>query len=175
MSKRVKELMQQELGARYEGVTQCVVVSLHGLTGNENNELRGDLKNRQIGLNVVKNSLARRAFADMGCKPIAQLFDGPCAIAYGGDSVVDVAKILAEWSKKLDHLKIKGGFVDGQVLDAAGAIELSKLPTRQELQGQVAAAAMSPGRKLAGAIMGPAGRIAGCIESLVTKLEEQAA
>jgi len=175
MSKKVKTLIQQELKNRFENVHDCLVVSVRGLKGVENNELRGDLLNRQISLNVVKNSLARRAFGELGMEGIGELLTGPCAIAHGGDSVVDVAKIMMEWSKKLEPLKIKGCFLEGKVFDAQATENLSKMPNRRELSGIIVRQAMSPGGNIAGAVMGPGGMIAGCIKALIEKLETQAA
>jgi large subunit ribosomal protein L10 len=172
MSKKVKALIQDEFKSRFEGVNECLVVSLRGLSGMENNEMRGALLNKQIRVSVVKNSLARRAFRDLGAEAMGALLTGPCAIAHGGDSIVDVAKVMMDWSKKLEKLEIKGGYLDGQTLDASQAKELSKLPSRRELQGAVVAIAKAPGSRLAGAITGPAGYLAGCIKSLVEKLEE---
>jgi len=172
MSKKVKTLIQHELKNRFDGVQECLVVSLRGLNGIENNRMRGDLLNRQIRLNVVKNSLARRAFRDLGIDAMGQLLTGPCAIAYGGDNIVDLAKVMVEWSGKLEKLQIKGGYLDGQILDAAQARNLSQMPSRRQLQAQVVSLALAPGGRVAGAIAGPAGFIAGCIKALVEKLEK---
>ena len=56
-----------------------------------------------------------------------------------------------------------------------GVIVLSKMPTRVELQGQVVHIALTPGANVAGALLGSGGVIAGCIESVIEKLEKDAA
>ena len=172
MSKPVKALMQNELETRFKDVKECLVVSVRGITGNDNNDLRGSLQAKQMGLGVVKNSLARRAFENLGLTGLGELFSGPCAVAYGGADIVELAKEVADWAKKLEPLEIKGGFLDGEVLEAAAAIGLAKMPSRAELQGAVVMLAKAPGSRLAGAIGSPAGRIAGCVKSLVEKLED---
>ena len=163
-----------ELKSRFEGINELVVVSLRGIKGTDNNELRGDLLKKQIHLNVVKNSLAERIFAEAGMEGVGEILTGPCAIAYGSDSIVDLTKALMEWDKKLEFFKIKGGYLEGEVLDGEAAKALSKLPNREEMQGSVVMLAKSPGSRVAGAIGSPAGYIAGCIKSLVEKLEEAA-
>jgi large subunit ribosomal protein L10 len=174
MSKKIKVLMEQELASRYGELSECLVVSLQGMTGNENNELRAELKNQGIHLNVVKNSLARRAFLSSGQPGAGSLFTGPCAVVYGGDNIVDVAKAVTEWTKKIESLRVKGALLEGEALNALQAAELAKMPSRQELQGQVVQLALSPGSRLASQLGSPASRIAGCIEALVKRMEEAA-
>jgi ribosomal protein L10 len=124
---------------------------------------------------VVKNSLMRRALESLGYTAGAGLFaEGPCTIAYGGDSVVDVAKELMDWSKKLEALKFKGAFVDGRALDANGAIELAKMPNRRQLQGRVVQTILGPAGRTVGAMLGPGSVIAGCIQKLIEKKEQAA-
>ena len=171
MSKKVKNLIESELKSRFQNVSECLIVSIRGISGTDNNELRGDLRKNQIYINVVKNSLAGRAFSDLGMDPVSELLTGPCAVAYGADNIVDLAKTFAQWSEKLEHLEIKGGFLEGKALNAEQAIALSKMPDRRELQSIIVAQALSPGAQLAGTIIAPAGIIAGCLKTLVEKLE----
>lgn len=176
MSKYLKGLLQSEFEGRFAEVSDFLVVNCKGITGNENNEMRGALKEKGVYLAVVKNSMMRRAMESLGRISAMSLFlSGPCAVAYGGDSVVDVAKEMTAWAKKVPAIEVKGAYVEGQALDAAGAEKLSKMPSRSELQGQVVQLALSPGARVASATMGPAGRIAGCIKSLVERLEKEAA
>ncbi len=175
MSKYIKNLMQQELERRFEGINEFVIVNTIGIDGTSNNELRGKLKDKGINLAVVKNSMMLKALESMGVDNAQMLFEGPCTLVYGGDSVVDVSKEIVDIGKKVKQFTIKGAFVEGECLDEKQAIELSKMPTRAELHAKIAGAAMSPGSKLVGAIAGPAGVIAGCIKSVIEKAEKEAA
>ena len=175
MSKFVKELLKSEIEKKLGDVDDFVVVITKGLGGNDNNEMRGVLKEKGIKLKVVKNSAMRQALDSLGKAAAVSLFlEGPRAVAYGGDSVVDVAKEMSECIKKYKVIEFSGAFVDGLAVDAAGTIALSKMPSRVELQGEIVILAKSPGSNVAGAIAGPSGCIAGCIKSLVEKLEEAA-
>lgn len=175
MSKYVKGLLQQELERKFTDVSEFVVLEVRGVGGNENNEMRGVLKEKGIRLSVVKNAMMCRALESLEMPGAKALFlAGPSAVAFGGDSVVDVAKGVNEWAKKITAVKFKGAYVDGSVVDAQGAEALSKMKSRVELQGDVVMLINAPGANLAAAIAGSGGIIAGCIKSLVEKLEEAA-
>jgi large subunit ribosomal protein L10 len=175
MSKYVKGLLEKQLERKFTDVTDFVVFDFKGVGGTDNNEMRGILKEKGIGITVVKNAMMRRALESLGREAAGTFFlEGPTAIAFGGDSVVDIAKEMEGWVKKFELVDFKGAFVDGAVVDAAGAKSLAKMKSRVELQGEVVLIAQSPGSNLAGAIAGPAGAIAGCIKTLVENLEEAA-
>ena len=175
MSYLVKNLVQNEYEKVFSDISEFVVVDLTGVSGVDNNILRGELKKKGIHMTVVKNSLMRMALQKMGMDAACGVFAVvSCTIAYGGDSVVDIAKEVFDWAKKVKAIPPKGAYVDGMLMPAGGVKELSKMPSRVELQGQVVQIALTPGANVAGALLGPGGVIAGCIESVIEKLEEAA-
>jgi large subunit ribosomal protein L10 len=175
MSKQVKGYIEKEFKNRFEGLSECMVVSVRGIPGVESNQMRGELKGKEIRLTVVKNSLAARAFSDLGMGPLTELLNGPAAIVSGGDSIVDLAKEMVQWDKKLDQFAIRGAYLDGKVLDAKAATALSKMPNRIELQGSIVMLANSPGSRLSGAATAPGGAIAGCLKTLIENKEKEEA
>ncbi|HML73860.1 MAG TPA: 50S ribosomal protein L10 [Anaerohalosphaeraceae bacterium] len=177
MSYAVKGLVQNDYTKRFKGVSSFVVLQTIGISGVDNNKMRGDLKKKGVKMMVVKNSLMRRALESLGHPKGGQLFDsGPCTVAFGGDSIVDVAKTLETWLKKKNTpLAVKGAYIEGDVLNAAAAKGLSKMPTRAELQAQIVGIAMTPGSNVAGCLVGPGSVIAGCVKTLIEKKEKEAA
>ncbi len=174
MSKYIKTLMQKELQkkiADYD-VKDFLVVSILGLDGVNNNLMRRKLKEKGIRLSVVKNTIFKEALRGQKMDSGVALFEGPCAVVYGGDSIVDLARELTELAGKNPLLKIKGAFLEGTTLDSKAAAELSKMPTRAQLLGQIVFLSQSVARRLASIIASPAGVIAGCIET-IAKAEEK--
>jgi large subunit ribosomal protein L10 len=173
MSKPVKELMMADYQKRFAGVDEALLIDIRGVDANENNALRLDLASKAIRVTVVKNNLARKAFAGTDLEPLTPVLEGPSALAYGAESVVDLARVLVEWAKKVESLQLKAAVLDGELFEGeAGVQRLSRYPTRPEAQAQAVQLLLVPAANLVGAITSPGALIAGIVKEIHEKLEK---
>jgi len=166
MSKPVKEMMRRALRGRFEGLRSLALVDLTGVDATETNAIRGRLRAKDIHVIVVKNSLARQAFREVGLAAAASLLDGPCAVAHGGDSVVSVVRELLDIHKETPALTVKAAVLEGEPFGPERIEELSSYPTREEALGTVVSCALSGGRKLAGCLRAPGAALAGILKTI---------
>lgn len=173
MSKTVKNFMIRDYQARLEGVDNALLVSIRGIPANENNDLRIDLLKKDIRITVIRNALAPHAFKDSGLAGLEPLLSGPSALAYGAESVVDVARAMVDWAKKVENLELKGAILDGVLFEGEkGVQQLSKFPTREEALSQNVTLLLSPARNLMGAVTGPGAKIMSIVKQIEEKLEK---
>ncbi|MCL2701872.1 MAG: 50S ribosomal protein L10 [Phycisphaerae bacterium] len=170
MSKPVKNLIQKELSKRLDGATNLAVIGFTGLDSNTTNTVRGKLAKKQMRVSVVKNSLAKQTFKALGIESASILLEGPCALVYGGESVVNIARELIEIGKDAGAMQLKGAVMEGTVFRGAEEVAaLSKYPTRDEAIANLVAAVLSPGRKLAAAILAPGSKLASVLKTIEEK------
>ena len=174
MSKPVKNLITDQYKSLFGDVTGAVVVDIRGVDANTNNEIRAGLAEKQIKVTVVKNSLAKRAFAGGDLELIGEYLDGGSTLVYpvGEDaSVVSAARELIDWAKKVENLTFKGAVMEGMTFGADEIKKLSEYPTKDEAQAQVVQLLLSPAQNLVSAVLAPGKNLAGCIKTIQEKLE----
>ncbi|WP_437202531.1 50S ribosomal protein L10 [Planctomicrobium sp. SH664] len=171
MSKPVKDMMIGQILAKIGDRKDFVVLDTSKVDAIAMNDLRLELDKRGIKLLGVKNALARLAFAKSGIGSVDDVLAGPSTLVWGGEDIVGLSREMTEWAKKIDKITIKGGVVDGQGVDSQGVEDISKGPSRLELIGQIVGLVLSPGARLAGALLGPGGTVSGQLKALADKDE----
>lgn len=171
MSKKIKQMEMDALKKTFQGVRDMVVLSATGIDCHTDNTMRLNLRKKKVRLQVVKNSLAKRVFGELGLK-IDGIWEGPTLLAWGPDSVAELSKSIEEVAKKNNKLKVKKAIAEGQEITFEQAL---KMPTRTEAIGTILSMILGPARQLAGCIAGPAGQIAGQIKTIADKKPEEAA
>lgn len=171
MSRKMKQMVESELKGRYGALTEALVVNVIGLTGVDNNKLRRALRNKKLDMHVVPNRAFRRASAGTSLEALSKALTGPCAIVSGGESAIEMAKELVRIAVEFPKLELRFARVEG-FDEPVGLEAASKLKSRVETIGDAVMLIVSPGRRLAGAVRAPGGKVAGCIKSLIEKLEK---
>jgi len=166
MSRLIKEKMVHEYGERFRDVSAVAVINVQGVDVKRMMTFRGALRERGIQAMWIHNRLGRRAFAAGTLKGIDALLDGPSTILWGGESIVDIAKVLKDEAKTLTELEIRGGLSDGEVLSSEQIRALSELPGREELIGLVVGKAIGQAARVAAAVMAMGGRLVAQIREI---------
>jgi large subunit ribosomal protein L10 len=172
MSKPVKDMMTRMYRQMFGETDSALLVDIRGIKANDNNALRTDLARHDIRITVIRNNLARSAFADMKLAPITDLIDGPSALVTGGESVVAVARQVIDWARKLKNLEVKGAIMDGVVFGPDQVDTLSKLPTRDEALAQTVQLVISPAAQLVATVTSPGSTVVGIVDQVADKLEK---
>jgi large subunit ribosomal protein L10 len=134
-----------ELADRIGRSTLAVATAYLGLTVAEMGALRRQLRGAGVELRVIKNSLFRLAAEQAGRPEVAQLAEGPTAVAFAYGDIVAPARALTDYVRTARNaFALRRAFTDGQSLSARDLEDLGRLPSREVLIGQVAGALQAP-------------------------------
>jgi len=173
VSKPVKEMIIADYKRRFGAIDSALLIDIRGMDANENNALRLDLGAKNIRVTIVKNTLARKAFAGSDLEPLNAALRGPAALAYGGESVIDVARALVERARKIEHLQLKAAVLDGEYFEGeAGVKQLSQFPTKDEAQARIVQLVLTPAANVVGAALSPGSTILSIVKEIQNKLQE---
>lgn len=144
MPTEIKKLIVQELVDRYRHKRDLVLVDLTGTDAHALQQLREALDERSVKLEVVKNSLAKLVFREIGLEALADYLEGPSAVAVGADDIVALSKALVEASKTVHRLTLKAGFDEGRLLTGQEVGELAQIAPWEVLLAKLAGGLNSP-------------------------------
>lgn len=173
MSKPIKNMMTADYRRRFEEVDNALLVDIRGIEANENNALRQELHASGIRITVVRNTLAKDAFKDTSLEALMPGLEGPSAMCYGADSVVEVARAMINWAKKVDNLDLKGACLDGEFFEGHDGVKrLSTFPTKDESQAKIVQLVLSPASNVLGAATSAGANLMGIIKEITERLEK---
>lgn len=154
MSKPLRKKIVGETAARLQGVASCVVVDYQGMTAQQAWEFRAVLRESKVQMKVVKNSTTAVALKQVGSEKLKALITGPTALVYGGDDVTVPSRKVVGYREKSKSKKpvIRGGYLDGKVLTPEEVVALSRMPTREQLLGQLFGTLNAPAANFVGAL-----------------------
>ena len=164
MNRRQKEARVAELTDKVKASQAMLVADYRGLTVAEARELRSELREAGADYQVIKNTLMMLAAEAADLSDMKQFLEGPSAIAFCQEEAVAPAKVLMRYVKEFKPLEVKGGILEGQLIDADRIKFLASLPPKDVLIAQLLAGLQGPIQGLATVCAGP-------IRSLVTVLQ----
>jgi len=154
-----KEQIVASLRQIFANTTLVVVTHQVGLTVADATDLRRRMGEAGATFRVTKNRLTKIALEDTSFAELAELFVGPTAIAFSEDPVA-AARVVVDYAKKNDGLRIVGGALGEKMLDVDGVKALASLPSLDELRGTIIGLINAPATKVAGVLQAPAGQLA---------------
>lgn len=136
-----------------------------GLNMTQINELRSNIRNAGGEFHVVKNTLGKRAFINAGLEPPEDYFTGSTAFGIAFDDPPGIAKIIKDFGRIHDVVKLKAGFIDGQFLDAVAVNAFAELPPLPVVRSQLLGVINAPASKLARTLAEPGRSLAQVIKA----------
>jgi len=177
MSKEIKQMEMATLTNTFKDVRDLVVLHVKGLNSLGEYTLRASLRKKKIRLQMVKNTLTRRVFAELGMNIDAKspYWQDTTVLAWGASSIAELSRAVESELKNpkmtalyKDKVTVKGAIADGLPVPFDLAV---KMPTRLEAIGEVLACVLSPGAQIAGCLVSPGGQVAGQIQTISEKKE----
>ena len=143
-NQEAKKLVVEEIKQKIQGAKSVVFVKFQGLTVAQDTELRREFRKNNVEYKVLKNTLVRRAFNELGVTDFDEDLNGPTSVAFGADET-GAAKVIAEAVKKYEKkVEIKSAYVDGGKVDVAGVNALASMPSKEELIAKMLGSLQAP-------------------------------
>jgi len=175
MNVQEKQAFVSSLVERLSAADATFVIDYKGCSCSELTQIRGELRETGASMSVIKNTLLKRAVNQASIAGMDELFVGPTAVVLT-ETPVESAKVLAKYSKEFaddDKFTLRGGYLDGNVVDKAGVIELSKLPSKEELYGKLLGLLQAPASQLVRMLNAPAGEMVRLLAAWRDELEKK--
>jgi large subunit ribosomal protein L10 len=137
---------------KFEQATGVFLTEYRGLTVQDMQNLRASLREKGGELKVIKNTLFRKALGETADALTEELGSGPTAFAFVYENETDCAKILVDFTKTNKAFVVKGGMLNGKIMDAKAVESFSKLPPRDQLIAMVIGAVAAPLSTLVGTV-----------------------
>jgi large subunit ribosomal protein L10 len=149
-----------------------ILVEYTGVRMKDLDNIRAKIREAGGEFHVVKNTLARRAFADSGLQVPSDYLVKSTAVSFAFTDAASMAKALTDATKGLEFIKVKGGFMSGQALNAAQVKALADMPPLPVVRAQLLGVLQAPAGKLVRTIAEPARGLAAVLKAFSEKASE---
>lgn len=168
-----KQEIIADLTSKFAEAKASFIADFQGCTCQELTDLRRKLKASGAAMEVVKNTLAKRAILGTSSEKLATHFKGPITVIWAKEDPIGPAKIIAGFAKNKENFKLKAGIFEGELLDKSGVETLASMPSREELLSKLLAIMNAPATRLLQTINAPGTQLARVLEAWRKKLEEK--
>jgi large subunit ribosomal protein L10 len=174
LDKSEKEQVIQELNAKFARAKSAVIAEFSKLDVAAVTQLRKKCRDAGVEYRVIKNTLARRAAKGTPLESLSDDFTGSVALALGYADVIAPAKILTDFAKGVEAIKLRGGMLEGQKLNPEKVKAVAKMPGLRQLRAQILGLLTQPAARLVRTIGAPAGQLARVLQARQEALAKQA-
>ena len=143
-AKQQKQVIIDEIKAKLENAQAAVVIDYMGITVEEANSMRKQLREADVDYTVYKNTLVKRAIEGTKFEGLAEALAGPSALAISQTDATAPARVLNKVMKEFKKMEFKAGVIEGELLDAAGVQAVADIPSRDELIAKFMGSIQSP-------------------------------
>ena len=168
--KRVeKSAVIEDVRERFNEAEAVLITEYRGLDVDQMADLRGALREAETVYKIYKNTLVRRALDEGTPEGLVDMLIGPTALAFVEKDPGAAAKALKQFSAANEALIIKGGLLNGELLDEAQVRELADLPSRDELLSSIAGGLAAPLQQIASMMNNLLSEMASLLQALADK------
>ena len=143
-AKQAKQVIIDEIKAKLDGAQSAVVIDYMGTTVAQADAMRKKLREANVDYTVYKNTLIKRAIEGTEFAPLADVLDGPSAIAISKEDATAPARVLKEVIDEFKKMEFKAGVVEGNFFDQNGIQEIASIPSRDVLIAKFMGSIQSP-------------------------------
>ena len=143
-AKQAKQVIIDEIKAKLDGAQSAVVIDYMGTTVAQADAMRKKLRDANVDYTVYKNTLIKRAIEGTEFAPLAEVLDGPSAIAISKEDATAPARVLKEVIDEFKKMEFKAGVVEGTFFDQNGIKEIASIPSRDVLIAKFMGSIQSP-------------------------------
>jgi large subunit ribosomal protein L10 len=182
MEKAEKQVELESIIASFSSAQVAVCADYRGLTVAKVTDLRRELKKAGCEARVVRNTLARiavgKVVADGNQEEVQKFLQtivGPTLVVTSSNDAIAPTKVLVKFAKENEKFRVKGCWLDGAYVDAAGVDSLSKMPGRDETFAMLLSLISAPATRLVRVLSEPGAQVARSIEAYRKKLGGESA
>lgn len=139
-----KQAIIDEIKDKFERAESAVVIDYMGITVAQADAMRKKLREANVDYTVYKNTMVKRAIDGTDYAPMAEVLEGPSALAFSYDDATAPARVLNDAIKEFKKMEFKGGFVEGEYYDKEAIAQIASIPSREVLISKFMGSIQSP-------------------------------